>query len=248
MTSDDVPRGQSGRFADSSSLWLNLGPRQESELLPPGAEINATAHQNGNGISGAGPTVESPDASSSYERWRYSLLRWRLSRSYLGYNMALLAIVSLLLLWNLKRLATTGFLPRWRHHPWEEALEIVIALLLLAECGTTLFLLGFDRFRRSFWLKLDFFVVCVSWLSLVWAIWQLSSSKHKAGQEPTLVENFELPFLVLRFMVQPLRVVSQVTQLQRAQRSLDVDNVDFSRLEDLSGDSNGFGRPALSGT
>ena len=49
---------------------------------------------------------------------------------------------SFLLFWNLKRLITNGLLPRWEHHHWEEALEIVLALCIIAETGANLYLFG----------------------------------------------------------------------------------------------------------
>ncbi|CAD7950831.1 unnamed protein product [Amoebophrya sp. A120] len=205
-------------------MWMNTEPLWV-ELNELGAETGA-----------ADP--------NSYRRRQ--LLTWRLSKSYVLYCLLLLVASTFLLFYNLKRWVQYGHLPEWDRHVWEEWLEIGITVCLTAETATTLYLLGFRKFMRSYWLRFDLAVVVVLWVcvflvaasKLGWVMTDKNAETKK--QEDSMFENLELPFLILRFTVQPLRVVSQITQLvHRTSTSADVPEVDFAALSRSSNTAGG---------
>ena len=78
---------------------------------------------------------------------------------------------------------SNGTLPRWEHHAWEEALEIFLAVAIILETSITYHLLGREEFFASRWLKLDFVVRSVSFVSLAYGVAHL----HSEGN--TVLEN-----------------------------------------------------------
>eukprot|EP00439_Symbiodinium_sp_Y106_P030912 s1146_g3.t1 len=66
---------------------------------------------------------------------RHAILSWRLKRSYLIYSSACAAVVLVLLVWNIvKGVQNNWNLPQWKHHRWEEFLEVSIGVAKL--CST----------------------------------------------------------------------------------------------------------------
>lgn len=180
-------------------------------------------------------------------RSRAQILRLRMSRPFLLYSCFVLTTSSFLLIWNARRFLQYCFAERtqqghakdfsWRLPLWEEVLESVLCVCIAIETAISIRIVGWRGVKRSNWLKFDVFVATVSILSLlgyVWAGWGVgggvfgsagtkttvapSALEAEAEELVEILEDIDLPFLMLRFLLQPVRVVSQLSQTLRSQR------------------------------
>jgi len=163
---------------------------------------------------------------SSSERARHAILDLRLRRPYLLYCLAVSGATSFLLVWNLiKGVQNQWNLPMWKHHRWEEVLEILIGVLIVIETTVTLKMLGCRSFFGNRWCIFDFCVTLLTTLSIAYGL------KH-LGRKGEIVEA-DMPLLMVRFVLQPTRVLLMAVNSYRAQRmqaGVDELRVDFDCL------------------
>jgi len=163
---------------------------------------------------------------SSAERARHAILHWRLQRRYLGYCTLCSLVTVLLLVSNLVEAVKDRWrLPHWKHHLWEEVLEVVIGLCLILETSLTLYVLGPRLFFHSPWCLFDFLVSLLTTVSIAYGVQALTMRDWPEGAS--------LPLLLVRFALQPTRVLAVCAGIWRARRlQLEVDalQVDFSTV------------------
>lgn len=162
---------------------------------------------------------------------RHAILDWRLRRPYLLYCLAVAATTAFLLLWNLiKGVQNEWNLPMWKHHRWEEVLEVSIGVLIVTETVVTLGMLGCRVFFSSCWCVFDF---CVALLTIV----SIAYGLEHLGRQGEICEA-NVPLLLSRFVLQPARVLAMAANSYRAQQmqaGVDELQVNFDCLS-----SNGF--------
>merc|ERR1712048_1214805 len=128
--------------------------------------------------------------------------------------------------WNLSKGVQNHWnLPQWKHHRWEEALEVGIGVLIVAETLLTMRVLGVRTFFCSCWCVFDFVVTVLTLVSIGYGL------KH-LGRKGEITEA-DVPLLMLRFVLQPARVLAAVAGTYRAhnmQNSVEELRVDFSVL------------------
>mmetsp|Transcript_89204 Transcript_89204/g.195522 ORF Transcript_89204/g.195522 Transcript_89204/m.195522 type:complete len:510 (-) Transcript_89204:177-1706(-) len=102
---------------------------------------------------------------------------------------------------------------RRRLRPWEETVESFVGAALVTETFAMLRMLGWRRFCRSGWHLLD---ALIAGLTLVCGLFFcLRRAVHQVGD---VVEDFDVPFLGLRFLLQPIRMCSTASMVVRARR------------------------------
>merc|ERR1712232_792847 len=128
---------------------------------------------------------------------------WRLRRPYLIYCVACAGVAAFLLAWNLwKGMQNNWNLPQWKHHRWEEAMEVTIGASMVVETTITMRILGVRTFFASCWCVFDFVVALLTAISIGYGL------KH-LGSEGEIVEA-DVPLLLIRFVLQPSRVLTAV--------------------------------------
>eukprot|EP00392_Amoebophrya_sp_AT5.2_P012018 g12112.t1 len=195
-------------------------------------------------LASPGPEAQSaaqPATSSAAEPIRRAVLRWRLSRGYVIYCFVIFALSGYLLYAHVADMIQVAAATDKSAPPASEVLamdkevllvEILLTLLLTAEFATSV---GLRRCRGgvssvsslSFWLKLDLAVIVLGWTSLcAYFLFRMRSGSAPDGggggeqeeqtkeEQAELLELAELPFLVARFVLQPLRIASQLAQLR----------------------------------
>lgn len=179
----------------------------------------------------------------SRSEWaRHAILTWRLQRPYLIYCCGCAAIMAFLLGWNVvKGMQNSWNLPQWRHHPWEEALEVGVGVVTVSEIALTLRVLGPRAFFASCWCICDLVVALLTAVSMVYGLQHLG----RMGE----VCEADVPLLLLRFILQPARVLAALAATCRARRMqarVDELAVDFDALP-LGGECGGFGGHCFAG-
>mmetsp|Transcript_96919 Transcript_96919/g.312935 ORF Transcript_96919/g.312935 Transcript_96919/m.312935 type:complete len:257 (+) Transcript_96919:80-850(+) len=215
-TSDAEEEGYSrGKRVPSHVQVPPGGPQPRSWLLRLGAPTK------GAGYSSARSRI------SRTERARHAILAWRLERPYLLYCLACFIVTSFLLCWNLaKGMQNHWNLPQWQHHRWEEATEVGIGVLIVAETLLTMRVLGLRAFFCSAWCIFDFVVALLTIVSICYGLEHL-------GLNGEICEA-NVPLLMLRFVLQPARVLATVAVTYRARRMqsrVDELRVDFDSLQ-----------------
>lgn len=172
-----------------------------------------------------------PGHISRTDRARHVILAWRLKRPYLLYCCACSAVTAFLLGWNLlKGVQNSWNLPQWQHHRWEEALEVSIGILIVAETLLTMRVLGVRAFLDNGWCMFDLVVALLTVVSIGYGLEHL-------GRKGEICEA-NVPLLMLRFLLQPARVLAALASTIRTremQSSVDELTVDFSSLSAGSG-------------
>lgn len=184
------------------------------------------------------PRSRTPSGSrrwiSRRERARHVVMNWRLRRPYLLYCLACAATTAFLLLWNLmKGMENNWNLPQWKHHRWEEALEVTIGVLIVGETAVTLCLLGPGHFFGNCWHIFDLAVALLTTVSIAYGLEHLGRSGE--------ICEANVPLLMARFVLQPARmlaIVASTCRAQKMQAGVDELTVDFGCLPAAS---NGFG-------
>jgi len=178
---------------------------------------------------GAGQSTSSSSARriTSKERARHAILSWRLERPYLLYCLACASVTAFLLAWNVvKGVQNSWNLPQWKHHRWEEALEVGIGVLIFAETMLTMRVLGARDFFSNGWCIFDFCVAALTVVSIGYGLEHL-------GRKGEICEA-NIPLLTLRFVLQPARVLAVAASTYRTrqmQNQVDELRVDFGSLE-----------------
>eukprot|EP00927_Polykrikos_kofoidii_P059224 TRINITY_DN5433_c0_g2_i2.p1 TRINITY_DN5433_c0_g2~~TRINITY_DN5433_c0_g2_i2.p1 ORF type:complete len:256 (-),score=42.49 TRINITY_DN5433_c0_g2_i2:58-765(-) len=166
------------------------------------------------------------------ERARRAVLLCRLGRGYTIY-CGVCILLTVVLLVNIAMTrgedegsptdAATGLK---RHPPWAEALEILLGLAVIVETAFSVHVVGFVEFFRHGWHILDFSVALLAAVSATYSLVRLFSDGY---DDLSALDDFEIPLLFLRFILQPLRVLSvargacAARQMQRDARELQVD-------------------------
>jgi hypothetical protein len=147
------------------------------------------------------------------------------------YCLVCAAITAFLLVWNLvKGVQNNWNLPQWKHHRWEEALEVTIGVLIVAETLLTMRVLGPRTFFSSCWCVFDFVVAVLTLVSIGYGLEHL-------GRQGEICEA-DVPLLLLRFVLQPARVLATVAVTYRTrqmQNGVDELRVDFDSLPAIAG-------------
>ena len=154
---------------------------------------------------------------------RYLIFHWRLKRSYLIYSGICGGLSITLLLWNIgKGIENNWNLPEWQHYVWEEVLEILLCVLMISETAMTLKLVGRKEFFSNIWCMFDLAVSLLTAISMLYALSHLGADGE--------ISQASLPLLVVRFVVQPCRVVSLLRNYRRArqEQASAQQTVDFS--------------------
>uniref|UniRef100_A0A7S1F7E8 Ion transport domain-containing protein n=1 Tax=Noctiluca scintillans TaxID=2966 RepID=A0A7S1F7E8_NOCSC len=159
------------------------------------------------------------------DRARLAITSWRLRRPYLIYCLVCSAATSFLLGWNFaKGMENNWNLPQWKHHRWEEILEVSIGLAMTLETSLTICLLK-GRFFRNCWNVFDFVVMLLTIISIGYGL------KH-IGRQGEVCEA-DVPLLVLRFALQPVRVLTAFVcacKTRQMQQGVDELTVNFDAL------------------
>jgi len=164
------------------------------------------------------------------DRGRYLLLSWRLRPPYLLYTTVCALVALGLLLFNLFQGLTQLSLPTWRNHPLEEGLELGLCAAIVIEVALTARLIGRKAFLANLWCVFDMCVAALSILSMGYALVHIG----KDGE----VAQASLPFLVLRFLLQPMRFCALLNQTLQARSMHELEPVSFTqRTEELLGES-----------
>jgi len=159
------------------------------------------------------------------ERARHAVLSCHLQRSYLIYCTGCALVIGFLLCWNLiQGLQSNWDLQSWRYYMWEETLEVLVGVCLVVETLITLWILGPRSFFKSCWCIFDLCVTTLAAMSMVVGALHLEERMrfHKA-----------VPLLMMRFVLQPLRVLvicGSIYRARRFQHDVDELSVDFNSL------------------
>lgn len=148
---------------------------------------------------------------SCREQARHAILSWRLKRPYLIYSLACAALMLALLVWNIvKGIQNNWNLPQWKHHRWEEILEVTVGVAIVVEVLLTLRVLGVRDFCANPWCVFDAIVAVLTVISTGYGLEHL-------GRQGEICEA-QLPLLFLRFVLQPARLLAAVVQTWRTRR------------------------------
>lgn len=108
--------------------------------------------------------------------------------------------------------------PSWRHHRWEECVEVLISFCMVSETCLTLQLLGLKDFFRSRWNVFDFVLSVLTMASVVYALKNINQSGE--------IQEAYMPLLAFRFVLQPVRVFFVMVSAYNARRmQTQVDNL-----------------------
>mmetsp|Transcript_34197 Transcript_34197/g.72813 ORF Transcript_34197/g.72813 Transcript_34197/m.72813 type:complete len:292 (+) Transcript_34197:349-1224(+) len=157
-----------------------------------------------------------------WDRGRHAILAFRLTRPYLIYCFVVSASTCWLLVWNVMRgLENHWNLPQWKHHPAEEVVELAIGTCIVLETLFTMAALGLRAFCTSLWCLFDLLVALLTVVSMGFGLRHLG----RKGE----VAEADVPLLLIRFILQPSRVVAlgystwRTQQIQNNVRELRVD-------------------------
>merc|ERR1712048_1258460 len=123
----------------------------------------------------------------------------------------------------------------WKHHRWEEFMEVTIGATMVVETTITMRILGVSTFFTSCWCVFDFVVALLTAISIGYGL------KH-LGSEGEIVEA-DVPLLLIRFILQPSRVLAAVLGTYRTrwiQTEVDELQVDFANLGALDNSTSAF--------
>mmetsp|Transcript_16886 Transcript_16886/g.49387 ORF Transcript_16886/g.49387 Transcript_16886/m.49387 type:complete len:198 (+) Transcript_16886:166-759(+) len=167
----------------------------------------------------------SPQRVSWVLRGRHAILSWRLWSSYLFYCVCCFILTVFLLVWTLiKGMQNHWNLPDWKHHQWEEILEVGVSTALVVETLNSVWVCGVVEFFRSCWHILDVVVAVLAMISVGYGLSHL--------RQPGNIYHASLPLLMLRFVLQPARVLVQAKYTHRIHQMQKVNElpVDFNSL------------------
>lgn len=139
----------------------------------------------------------------------------KLSVPYLIYCSTCLALTCSLLVTTLwMDLAPRQKKRFWRRrlHPWEEAGEALVGAAL---CTETLVMCRLQRWAilRDGWRILDAAIACLTLVCCFFFVFRRAYSEIE-----TVLDDLDVPMLVLRFALQPVRMLSTATMVVRAHR------------------------------
>ncbi|CAJ1397239.1 unnamed protein product [Effrenium voratum] len=190
-------------------------------------------------LGNAGGAGRHAESFLSRDQTRHAILSWRLERPYLIYSLACAALMLLLLVWNVvKGVQNNWNLPQWKHHRWEEYLEVGIGIVIVLEVVLTLRLLGARDFFANGWCVFDFIVALLAVISTCYGLEHL-------GRQGEICEA-QLPLLFVRFVLQPARLLGALVSTWRTRRmqlnvqelTVDVSNLTndtrFEALQEIS--------------
>lgn len=159
------------------------------------------------------------------EQAKTAVLAWRLQPSYLIYCFVLSTLTGILVFWNFFKFARNHHLPEWQHHVFEELLEVIIGGCMIVETMMTIPMLGVREFFASAWCIFDLLLAVLTAISIGYGM-------HHLGRRGEVVEA-NVPLLMLRFVLQPVRAVVICWGASRAremQRGADELQIDFGNL------------------
>jgi len=157
---------------------------------------------------------------------RRKILNWRLKRPYLIYCLCCSLATLFLLAWNLyKGMQNNWNLPQWKHHRWEEVLEVMLGACMVLETVLTLCVLGFRRYFTDCWCVFDCIVAVVTVISIGYGIEHIGRNGE--------ISEADVPLLCLRFISQPARVVAICMGVSRTREMQQVNElqIDFDALQ-----------------
>jgi hypothetical protein len=126
-----------------------------------------------------------------------------------------------LIVWNLyKGIQSDWDLPTWEQHPIEELIELSLCAAVVVEVAVTARIVGKSAFFESAWCLFDLAVAGLSVLSMMYAVTHLG----RQGE----IAQASLPFLVLRFLLQPMRFCALLHQTLNARSIQQLEPISFS--------------------
>eukprot|EP00927_Polykrikos_kofoidii_P084225 TRINITY_DN8820_c0_g2_i1.p1 TRINITY_DN8820_c0_g2~~TRINITY_DN8820_c0_g2_i1.p1 ORF type:complete len:257 (-),score=34.16 TRINITY_DN8820_c0_g2_i1:96-866(-) len=219
--------------ADSRSVCVGLSHASEvtqslvgdlSETVANGRNVNL--RDCSAGLGGEVAEKRWSGRLSRSERARHAILSWRLQRPYMAYCLGCAGVTFFLLVWNFaKGVQNNWNLPQWKHHVWEEVLEVTIGVAIVVETMLTMRVVGVRDFLGNMWCVFDLVVAVLTAVSVGYGL------KH-LGRRGEICEA-DVPLLLLRFILQPARVLAAVASTCRTrQMQTDADEltVDFDAL------------------
>jgi uncharacterized membrane protein len=126
-----------------------------------------------------------------------------------------------LIVWNLYRGVQNNWdLPTWEQHPVEEIIELTLCAAVVVEVAVTARIVGKSAFFDSSWCLFDLAVAGLSVLSMMYAATHLG----RQGE----IAQASLPFLVLRFLLQPMRFCALLHQTLNARSIQQLEPISFN--------------------
>jgi len=153
-------------------------------------------------------------------------MTWRLTKPYLAYCFLYLIVTLSLLVWYIiKGISIHWNLRAWKHLRQVESLEVLLGISLVTETLVTMRLLGVRNFFRDWWLCFDFVVMLLTVVSTGYAL------EHVGHRDR--VRDAYFPLLMLRFVLQPVRVLAVIGstyRIRQMQSEVDELQIDFASL------------------
>lgn len=162
----------------------------------------------------------------------HTLHSLRLRRAYFVYCFVcflLSAVLCTSMLARIVKLKIAGYsLASHQFRTWETVLEGIVGLAVCGETCLTCWLSGRWAFLRDCWHVLDAAVVALTLLH--WCIFVISRVLRDAN-----MMELDAPFLALRFVLQPCRVLAAVSMVKRVRDiQMSVQDIDFGELTSVT--------------
>eukprot|EP00931_Biecheleriopsis_adriatica_P010573 TRINITY_DN111648_c0_g1_i1.p1 TRINITY_DN111648_c0_g1~~TRINITY_DN111648_c0_g1_i1.p1 ORF type:complete len:408 (+),score=74.21 TRINITY_DN111648_c0_g1_i1:85-1308(+) len=165
------------------------------------------------------------------DRVRHLLLSLRLRRAYVAYCglcCAMSGVACISTYTKIKELSRSGqSLSDHSWDSWEVNLEVLIGFAVCTETSVSLWLMGFKAFCKDWLCIVDSMVATLTVLS-----WMLLGINETKLADDMLETDF--PVLLLRFMLQPCRMLSTASALRRVHRmQKHAVDIEFEPLEQV---------------
>mmetsp|Transcript_12195 Transcript_12195/g.28639 ORF Transcript_12195/g.28639 Transcript_12195/m.28639 type:complete len:233 (-) Transcript_12195:224-922(-) len=212
-------------------MGSETGGQQLSHLSIHGCPPQAHQASGSPVAAGGGPTESHGQRQHVPvgERARHVILWWRLRRCYVLYCLGCCAVASFLLIWNVLEGAWNWCFLLHHQHVWEEVLEAAIAFCFGLETLLTLYVVGPQVFFRKPWCILDAVVIVLMAVSFVYS----STCNLGVCVDCERLQGVDVAFLIIRLVLQPLRVLAICAgafRARRLQQDVDASEVDFDLI------------------
>jgi len=208
----------------SGKLSANIDPDLRSPLTQNEASHSSRGGPRHRGLDGEYDYMQDYDGDGPSgrilvaEQSRQTLLQWRQSNCYIFYCCFCFVLTIFLFVWNIYRAHMQGWnIPKWRHHLWEEYLEILLSLIILSELAISMWLIGCKDFFQDCELIFGFFVMAMTLVTIAFALFHIIAGGA--------IFELELPFLIIRFILQPLRLWYTLTHIRDAHQMHEIDDI-----------------------
>jgi len=216
--------GISSLTGDLSSPLTRNEPSYSSRVSPRDVDTQNMSYDRMNNFDELHDEPSGRVLSS--ERPRVIIVRWRQTKCYLFYCSFCFLLTLFIFIWNLVKAHNNGWsIPKWRHHVWEEFLEILLSVLIVSEILISISLVGWNEVCNVCELKFDLFVVGMTIITIGFAVLNISSGGASF--------EINLPFLIVRSILQPARVLYSFWHIRAADSLGQIDDIDMPEDEEL---------------